>query len=456
MSKSHRRVVVNLLSGLVCVLLLNGCASGTHYALGRQAMEEDDYSAALEHFTICLKTGENNADATRELGILFYKQGKIRYAAAVLEKAVGLDNTDGRAMLFLGAAYEALKEYDKAINLLRRHNSFDLSGSEHDDISAKLDELMRLKMRADAHTAIAQESMLDLATIPDSTVAVLHFANLGDKRGLDPLQKGIAEMLISDLSKVPGIRIIERARLPILMDEMKLNQAGLIKDNMAPRVGRLLGAAQIINGNFIDLSGRNIKINAGLSRSKVAGSVESIDVEGPFTRLFQLEKNLVFKLVDRMGIRLSQKQRDEISIIPTENILAFVAYSSGLDFEDRGLFDRAQQQYQRALQLDPAFSKVAKAMNRTSIKAQGSVKLTSLAAPAGSKKPKKESSQNTSVSTKKKVQPGKKQQMRHVGSVLNQRFLPGIDARKPQQEQQASTMGAASSIELVIPLTSLQ
>jgi len=442
-----------LLTTLPLLLLAGGCAT-TQYNLGRKALDEKAYDTAMTHLVQSIRQGDHVFESTRDLGILFYEQGKFPTAQRVLEKAMAMDSTDGRSLLYMGATYEALAQYDRAIQTVRLFNRVSRFSEERAAIEAKLDELMQKKMTADAQQALSQEAMLDTRALSDSTVAVLYFTNLGDKRGLDPLQKGLAEMLITDLSKVPGIHVVERLRLNSMMQEMQLNQASLVDAATAPRLGRLLGASKIINGSFIDLSGRDLRIQAGLTATAGDAPSRNLQVQGAFTGLFELEKEMVFDLVDRMGISLTQAQRDDIGRIPTENILAFVAYSKGIDLEDRGLFDQAQTQYQRALSLDPSFNAVAQALTRTQVKAQGPVKLTTLSAPASKKS--KSAQKQGQPQPQKKVADNKKLQMQHAGNVLNQRFLPGVDARAPQQEQQASTLGDASIIHMIIPLTGLE
>lgn len=438
---------------LLLPLLFGGCAA-TQYGLGRKALDEKSYTVALGHFVESLRAQEQVFESTRDLGVLFYEQGKFSTARPILEKAMAMDSTDGRTLLFMGATYEAMAEYDRAIQTLRLFNRVSAFSGDRSAIEAKLDELMRKKITAEARQILSQEAMLDASQLSDSTVAVLYFSNLGDKRGLDPLQKGIAEMLITDLSKVPGLQVVERLRMQTLMDEMKLNQAALVDEATAPRLGLLLGASRFISGSFIDLAGRDLKIQAGLLSTAGSELPGSIQVQGAFSSLFELEKEMVFDLVDRMGISLTQAQRDDIGRIPTENILAFVAYSKGIDLEDRGLLDQAQTQYQRALSLDPSFNAVAQAMNRTQVKAQGPVKLTALAAPASKKV--KSARKQGQAQPQQKVAVNKKIQMQHAGNVLNQRFLPGVDARAPQQETQASTLGDASIIHMIIPINSIQ
>ena len=444
--------------GLMAVgvlLILAGCAT-TPYQLGRQAMAREDYDQAKAAFAQCLRENVDRLDATRELGVIFYLQGRYNVAKQVLQKVYDENPNDGRTLLYLGSAHEALGEYSQAIDVLKRFDTLGFMAGEKGAVAAKLDALMRAQMAAEARQALAQESFLDSRQVPENSVAVLYFSNLGNKRGLDPLQKGMADMVITDLSKVQSLKVIERVRLQSLMDEMRLDQAALVQAGTAPRLGLLLGAAKVINGNFIDLSGQEVRIHAGLVNALQQNeSPRSTQVQGSFTHLFELEKELVFGLVDRLGIRLTQAERDEIGRIPTENILAFVAYSRGLDYEDRGLFGEAQGQYQQALRLDPSFGAVGQAMNRVEVKAQGSVNLVAHA-PAASPGSSGGSGETRSGAATSEAEPARKVQMVHMGQVLNQRFLPGIDSRNAMQEQQTSSLGDASLIQLVIPLTGIQ
>ena len=58
-------------------------------------------------------------------------------------------------------------------------------------------------MQIEAKQALLEESQLDVATVPTNTIAVLYFENKGNMHNLDPLQKGIADMVSADFSKGP-------------------------------------------------------------------------------------------------------------------------------------------------------------------------------------------------------------------------------------------------------------
>ena len=99
------------------------------------------------------------------------------------------------------------------------------------------------------------------APAPDRrpTIAVLYFNNgaIGKAADFEALSKGIADLLITDLSANQNIRVVERDRLQSLLQEQDLSQTTRIDDATALRLGKVLGAHHIIKGGFVvDPKGR--------------------------------------------------------------------------------------------------------------------------------------------------------------------------------------------------------
>ena len=97
--------------------------------------------------------------------------------------------------------------------------------------------------------AVAREQDV-VATPPEpGSIAVQAFVNQGDE-SYRAMAKGLAAMIIADLSKVPGLKVLEREKVQLLLDEMKLGDAGLADPAGAVRSGRLMRAEKVIVGNF--------------------------------------------------------------------------------------------------------------------------------------------------------------------------------------------------------------
>ena len=139
------------------------------------------------------------------------------------------------------------------------------------------------------------------------------------------------------------------------MDELERGTSGYVDPATAPRVGKLLGSHKVVTGTVMGLGDEGFRIN-GVVVQTVDGSSQKSDAqEGELKDLFKVQKDFVFALIDSLGITLSQHERDAIEEVPTESYLAFLAYCRGLDYEERGMYKPAQQEFNKALELDANF-----------------------------------------------------------------------------------------------------
>jgi tetratricopeptide (TPR) repeat protein len=355
---------------LLFAVFLAACAGpASHYSRGREALENDDYEKALAELRLAVKENPLNTAAVRELGIVLYEMKNYKNAALILEKVRQRQPDDGTTAVYLGAAYEALGRLDEAIKIYRTYPRVK-DADARDQLNARLETAIEAKLRLDARQALAQESSIDPQNFPENSVAVLNFRNLGSNSGFDPLAKGLAGMVITDLSQVKALTVIERSRMQALLDEMGLGQSGLANEGTAPRVGQLLGAKKIVQGSFLDLAGGRLRLDANLSDAAARTSKPVEQTSGELARFFRLEKILVFKVIDELGVTLTQAEEDAILTIPTENLLAFLAYSRGLEARDRGDFPTAEKEFQQAIDIDPKFNNAKMQLQRVSLARQ--------------------------------------------------------------------------------------
>ncbi|HOO39458.1 MAG TPA: CsgG/HfaB family protein [Deltaproteobacteria bacterium] len=209
-------------------------------------------------------------------------------------------------------------------------------------------------MRAWARDALTQETGLE-AESAGNTLAVLYFHNKSGDAGLNPLQKGLAFMLMTDLSQVDGIVLVERVKLQALVEEMDLGVSGLVAPDSAPRVGRLLGARFLVGG---DLQGSKSELGIAsdvleVPGQRLAGSPLS---EGDLPRIFEVEKELLFAIIDILRIELSEQKKLELEKPFTTKIDALYNLMYAIDSADRGDYLKAEAYYKEALKKDPGLN----------------------------------------------------------------------------------------------------
>lgn len=85
------------------------------------------------------------------------------------------------------------------------------------------------------------------------TVAVMYFTNgaVGNTAEYAPLSKGLAEMLITELSGNTNIRVVERDRLQALLEEQNLGASNRVEAGTAAKLGKTLGAMHMLMGSFV-------------------------------------------------------------------------------------------------------------------------------------------------------------------------------------------------------------
>jgi TolB-like protein len=128
-----------------------------------------------------------------------------------------------------------------------------------------------------------------------STVAILYFDYDGKNADLEVLKKGLAQMLISDVSELDSVVVVERDRLQDVENELKLGLSGKIDAATAARVGKLLGAKYLVVGRFFDL-GKTLRIDARAIVTETGRVVRSTGASGQQENFIELEQKLATEL----------------------------------------------------------------------------------------------------------------------------------------------------------------
>ena len=186
------------------------------------------------------------------------------------------------------------------------------------------------------------------------TVAVSYFDNTSDIKEFNPLSKGLADMLITDLSNIKSINIVEREKLEDLIQEIELGDSGFINKETAQKLGKGLGATYMLTGSFLIIA-ETMRIDARLIDVASGEIVMAEEITGEKNNFFELEKDLVNKFIDTFDISLSKSETRKIKKIQTESFESFNAYSSALVELDQGNFEESIKLLEKATYEDEDF-----------------------------------------------------------------------------------------------------
>ena len=192
------------------------------------------------------------------------------------------------------------------------------------------------------------------------TVAVMYFQNnaMLNREAMAPLEKGLTDMLITELSKIGGLKVVERAQLQELMKEMGLGASGAIDAETAQSMGKLLGAELLLLGSFAtDMSGKKMRVDARIVEVETGVTLKAEEITDKTKSLFKMISKLTKKIAKELNIKITKDDSQRLKKTGNESFEAAMLYSKGLDFEDEEEFDQALEMYQQALDINPDYTK---------------------------------------------------------------------------------------------------
>ena len=292
----------------------------------------------------------------RALGVQYYKQQRFADARAALTEAATLAPSDGVVALYLGLSAEGMNDLPAAKAAYSSYLKVGRTQRVRSQLEARLAAMQRRELQDAAKAAVQREATMSMTPGPATTVAVMPFSFTGADSSLKPLERGFAELLTTDLSRVKALTVVDRARLQAILDEIKLQQTANVDSTTTVRAGKLIQAGTLVQGSIIQTADK-LRADAALvsvATSQV-GQTPATD-EQTMARIFDIEKTIAIKLsMTLAGNQLTVAERDAIEQRPTRSLQAFLAYSQGLQYEDQGRFDDASRAYGNAARIDPGF-----------------------------------------------------------------------------------------------------
>ena len=193
----------------------------------------------------------------------------------------------------------------------------------------------------------------------NNTLAVLNFDNNSfiQAEQYQPLSKGLAEMMITEFSRIQAIRVVERRELNSILDEMKLSQTGSIAENASVQVGKMLGAQHLVFGGYTVALDKKIRIDTRIIEVETGLTLKAEEVTGKVDKILSLVKKLSKKILKDLDIKITKDEEKVLAKSDKIDLSALIAFSEGLDFEDQGEVDKAIECYNKALDIEPNFER---------------------------------------------------------------------------------------------------
>ena len=211
-----------------------------------------------------------------------------------------------------------------------------------------LAELRRLKHSLNSEGASPAQAMAPDRGAETATIAVLPFENAGGDPDSEYLSDGITESLINCLSRMRRLKVLARSTV--------FRYKGPI-DNPA-ETGRKLNVQWVLTGRVLK-HGQALTVGAELLDVNSGWQLWGEHYRRDFTDIFAVQEEIARAIFEKLRLKLSSQEEQQLGRRHTQNAEAYVLYLRGLFFWNKwspeGL-RRAETLFRRAIEEDPAYA----------------------------------------------------------------------------------------------------
>jgi serine/threonine protein kinase len=180
------------------------------------------------------------------------------------------------------------------------------------------------------------------------SVAVLYFENLSGAKEDEYLRDGITEDIITELSKIRGLRTFSRPTVLAYRD----------KPVTPGQIGQQLKAGYVLTGT-LRRAGQRLRITTQLIDTQTDFPVWSERFDREMKDVFEVQDEIAQKIAEALRVTLSPQELEALASKPTDNLQAYDQFLRGKRYarrQTRQDLEFALQMFENAVTLDPSFA----------------------------------------------------------------------------------------------------
>ncbi|MBW1854045.1 MAG: tetratricopeptide repeat protein [Deltaproteobacteria bacterium] len=279
--------------------------------LGRIYAAQHRVKDATSLYTKAALFSPDSPEIYSNLGVLAEKEGNLTEAVSLYQKALEAKPQDPIAMVLL----------EEALNKKRLVEDKEKSQR----IDALVAELMKDYQKKKETVSGAEE---DEWISKPLTLSFLNFK----QKGIPSIRDGEDEYLLlkltSKLQEEGNIRIVERALLDKLLEELKLSSSDLADPALALRVGRIAAARLIANGS-INRYGKDVQVSLRLIETETtAVKVTVMESAEKETGIDALAEEVARRVIEKLKVQYPL--RGKVISLESEELMLNIGADQGV------------------------------------------------------------------------------------------------------------------------------
>ena len=181
------------------------------------------------------------------------------------------------------------------------------------------------------------------------SVAVLPFTNIGSDPAQAYLSDGMAEDILTELSKASGLFVLSRNAVFKYRDQSVDME----------KVSRELGVSHLVHGS-VRTSGNRVRVAAELIEGTSGRSLWGERYDRELSDVFALQDEIARAIVAQLKLKLLPTKEENMVRAPTANGEAYTRYLRGRELFYRGTrldYIKAKQMFAAAIELDSGYAR---------------------------------------------------------------------------------------------------
>src|SRR5213596_2791869 len=152
------------------------------------------------------------------------------------------------------------------------------------------------------------------AAIPDKSIAVLPFENLGEEKEHAFLADGVQDDILIKLAKIADLKVISRTSVMQYRGKQDVRQ-----------IGDALRVSHVLEGT-VRRSGGKVHVNAQLVDTRTDAGIWAEEYDRDLNDVFAIEAEVAQSTANRLRAKVSAREKDAIQAWPTKDLVAYDLY----------------------------------------------------------------------------------------------------------------------------------
>jgi tetratricopeptide (TPR) repeat protein/predicted Ser/Thr protein kinase len=192
----------------------------------------------------------------------------------------------------------------------------------------------------------------------EPTLAILYFDNLTADPELDWLRTGLTDMLVTDLSQVPDIKVIGTDRVYQILKDLGMLEEPVTSAEAVRQVADRASAGTVLLGSFAK-AGETLRISVKVQDAASGEILSTQRVDGPggdniFAMVDELSRGIRGQFESTRSVPIDTDR--ELMLVTTDSIEAYRYYADGVHLADQGKDEEAAPLLEKAVETDPTFA----------------------------------------------------------------------------------------------------